>query len=448
MIQKKSHWQLELAMFLLAALLLPTPSKAIADSSQDEIVSVELLTVKDPRSDAESKLRVIRLTTRAGESGYGDYLDYGLPAANAEEVLRRLVDRYAKQGYRKNIFLTDPSMRAVGGGQKVIGMTANQVLHVVKEEWFPGRAFFSRDGLGTIWQGPGKAALIIALETALRDLAGEIGTSDTRICPTLSFALEQDGRRRLRTPQEMQEAVASLRRAGFSVVRLDLARSLDEAMKSRGEIPPYRYPQEILGELNRLVAASKSAAGKEMDLVVSADTNLSSDGMTYLALHCQRNGVSLLENPMAMRHLSEQGHARKEFKQEIGFGGDYHTLEDFAQGIQVKAGTVLVPDAGRIGGVSMLSQAADLAKDARLKIAPVVRGGPLSLLAVASSLSQSEELLWVTAPYAEEWFKNDGLLKTPLRLNQGRLTSQACELDTTKFQSKQIAAINIKDEEG
>ena len=39
-------------------------------------------------------------------------------------------------------------MRAVGGGQKVIGMTANQVLHVAKEEWFPGRAFFSRDGLG------------------------------------------------------------------------------------------------------------------------------------------------------------------------------------------------------------------------------------------------------------------------------------------------------------
>ena len=114
----------------------------------------------------------------------------------------------------------------------------------------------------------------------------------------------------------------------------------------------------------------------------------------------------------------------------------------------MKAGTVLVPDAGHIGGVSMLSQAADLAKDARLKIAPVVRGGPLSLLAVASSLSQSEELLWVTAPYAEEWFKNDGLLKTPLRLNQGRLTSQACELDTTKFQSKQIAAIKIKDKEG
>ena len=68
--------------------------------------------------------------------------------------------------------------------------------------------------------------------------------------------------------------------------------------------------------------------------------------------------------------------AFKEFKQEIGFGGDYHTLEDFAQGIQLKAGTVLVPDAGRIGGVSMLSQAADLAKDARPQIAPVVQGGP------------------------------------------------------------------------
>ena len=32
-------------------------------------------------------------------------------------------------------------------------------------------------------------------------------------------------------------------------------------------------------------------------------------------------------------------------------------------------------------------------------------------------------------------------LKIPMRLNQGRLTSRACELDTTKFQAKQIAEI-------
>jgi hypothetical protein len=28
--------------------------------------------------------------------------------------------------------------------------------------------------------------------------------------------------------------------------------------------------------------------------------NLSTDGMTYLALHCERNEVTLLENPMAV----------------------------------------------------------------------------------------------------------------------------------------------------
>jgi hypothetical protein len=39
--------------------------------------------------------------------------------------------------------------------------------------------------------------------------------------------------------------------------------------------------------------AAKKAAGKEMDVVVAANMNLSTDGMTYLALRCERTGVSL-----------------------------------------------------------------------------------------------------------------------------------------------------------
>ena len=54
--------------------------EARAASGSDEIVAMDLLTVKQPRSQAESRMRVIRLTTRGGTTGYGDYLDYGLPA--------------------------------------------------------------------------------------------------------------------------------------------------------------------------------------------------------------------------------------------------------------------------------------------------------------------------------------------------------------------------------
>ena len=94
----------------------------------------------------------------------------------------------------------------------------------------------------------------------------------------------------------------------------------------------------------------------------------------------------------------------------------------------------------------MLSQAADLAKDARLKIAPVVQVVLFSWQSLFAFTTR--RVVMGNGPYAEEWFKNDGLLKTPLRLNQGSWTSQASELDTTKFQSKQIAAIKIKDKEG
>ena len=298
-----------------------------------------------------------------------------------------------------------------------------------------------------MWQGPGKSELVIALQAALLDLAGEKGPCRVRLCPSISIDREVDGKRRLSTADEMQQTVASLKEAGFTAVRLELAGALEDEMSARGECAPYRYPQEVLGRIDRLVLASRKASGSDMALVVAANMNLSSDGMTFLALHCQRNEVTLVENPMALRHLREQCEARKEFSQPLGFGGDFHVIEDFVQGIRKQAGTVLVPDAGRIGGVKMLARTADLAKEARLKIAPVVKGGPLSLLAVARSLSGRDEVLWVTSPNQEQWLVDDGVLKKPLRMTQGSLDADSYEIDVTKFQVKSIAQVETKPKE-
>ena len=444
----RTRYSIQLAMLVLPALSILNlqAQEARAESEPDEIVAADLLTVREPRSEAESRLRVIRLTTRGGATGYGDYLDFGLPAENEEEMLARLVNRYAAQGYKQNIFLTDPSMRAVGSGHTVIGQTANDVLNAKTRKW-PGRAMYHREGFGPMWQGPGKSALVIALQAALLDLTTDNGPSRVRLCPSIRIDREVDGKRRLNTPEEMQQTVASLKKAGFTAVRLELAGALEDEMKARGECAPYRYPQEVLGRISSLVLASKKAAGTEMDLVVAANMNLSTDGMTYLALRCQRNDVTLLENPMALRHLHEQGAARKEFSQPLGFGGDYHVIEDFVQGIKKQAGTVLVPDAGRIGGVTMLVRTADLAKKAKLKVAPVVQGGPLSLLAVARSLAGRDEVLWVTSPYQDEWLKAAGVLKIPLQMTQGSLVAESCEIDETKFQVKRIAQVETPTKE-
>jgi L-alanine-DL-glutamate epimerase-like enolase superfamily enzyme len=438
-IRKKSACYLLLGFVISLAC-----AEAQAESEPDEIVAADLLAVAEPRSEAESRLRVIRLTTRSGAKGYGDYLDFGLPAKNAEETLARLVNRYAEQNHKKNIFLTDPSMRAVGVGHTVMGQTAEQILHAQPVTGLSVNALFPREGFGPMWQGPGKPGLVIALQAALLDLAEEKGPCRVRLCPSISIDREVDGKRRLNTPDEMQQTVASLKQAGFTAVRLELAGALDDEMKARGECAPYRYPQEVLGRIDRLVLASKKAAGKEMDLVVAASMNLSTDGMTFLALHCKKNQVTLLENPMARRHLLAQCAARKEFRQHLGFGGDYHVIEDFVQGIKNQAGTVLVPDAGRIGGVKMLARTADLAKQAKLKVAPVVQGGPLSLLAVARSLSGRDEVLWVTSPHQEQWLKEDGVLKKPLRMTQGVLVAESAEIDETKFQVKRIAQVETK----
>ena len=95
----------------------------------------------------------------------------------------------------------------------------------------------------------------------------------------------------------------------------------------------------------------------------------------------------------------------------------------------------------------MLARTADLAKEAKLKVAPMVQGGPLSLLAVARSLSGRDEVLWVTSPYQEQWLKEDGVLKVPLKMTQGALVSESCEIDETKFQIKRIAQIETTTKE-
>ena len=442
----RTSWGTQLAMMVLPALSLLNQAEARAESKPDQIVAADLLTVKEPKSEAETRLRVIRLTTRDGSTGYGDYLDYGLTAEDAEDALARLVNRYAAQGHKQNIFMTDPSMRAVGAGHTVLGQTANEVLHAQTPYW-PGRALYHREGFGRMWQGPGKSALIIALQTALLDLAEENGPSRVRLCPSIRIDQEVDGKRRLSTPEELQQKVASLKAAGFTAVRLELAGALDDEMKTRGESAPYRYPQDVLGHISSLVSGAKKSAGTAMDVTVAANLNLSTDGMTYLALRCERNEVTLLENPMAVRHLQVQGEARKEFGQPLGFGGDYHTIEDFAQGIKQQIGTVLAPDAGQIGGVTMLARTAELAKDANLKVAPVVQGGPFSLLAVARSLSGRDEVLWVKSPHLDQWLKDDGVLRVPLKMTQGTLVTEACELDETKFQVKRIAEVETEAKE-
>ena len=169
-------------MMVLPALPILNLPKVHAESKPDQIVAVDLLTVREPKSEAESRLRVIRLTTEGGSTGYGDYLEFGLPSKDEEETLARLVNRYAAQGHKQNIFLTDPSMRAVGSGHTVIGQTANDVLSAKTRKW-PGRAMYHREGFGPMWQGPGKSALVIALQAALLDLTTDNGPSRVRLCP-------------------------------------------------------------------------------------------------------------------------------------------------------------------------------------------------------------------------------------------------------------------------
>ena len=199
-------------------------------------------------------------------------------------------------------------MRAVGVGHTVMGQTAEQVLDAQPVTGLGVNALFLREGFGPMWQGPEKPGLLIALQAALFDLAEEHGQCRVRLCPSISIDREAGGKRRLSTPDEMQQAVTSLKQAGFTAVGLELAGALEDEMTARGECAPYRYPQELLGRIDRLVLASKKAAGTEMDLIVAANMNLSTDGMTFLASASGDRTVKLWDVATGKERTTLRGH--------------------------------------------------------------------------------------------------------------------------------------------
>ena len=103
----------QLAVMALSVFSMLNLSDVHAEPKSGEIVAADLLTVRKPQSEAESRLRVIRLTTRDGSMGYGDYLEFGLPAKEEEETLARLVNRYGEQGSVSYTHLTLPTICSV-----------------------------------------------------------------------------------------------------------------------------------------------------------------------------------------------------------------------------------------------------------------------------------------------------------------------------------------------
>ena len=403
---------------IVCCLLLAWSVSAIA-AEPDPIVEAGLLVVKNPRNPAEARLRVLKLTTRAGVCGYGDFLDFGLSPEDLQAALTRLVNRYAEQGFKRDQFLTDPSLRPLGAAQTVLGQSAPKVLGA----W---------GGFGNIWHGPGRAELVVAMETALRDLlkGNPSAKGKARVCP--SFPIEGQ--------QETTAAkAAALQKAGFTALRLELSGSLEQQAAARGECAPYSYPNDLLTMIDGHVAAARRAAGPDLILVLAAHNQLSTDGMTRLLRRLAPHGDCLLANPMALRHLGEQAAAQLELTPVASTGGRYDGVEDFLQAAILLPGGTWTPDAGWTGGIAQLEKIAEAAAAPRCKIAPHVQGGPLSLAAAARALSGVEGLQWISAPEAQAWFEPGGPLLAPLRLEQGQLVLEPVQLDPSKFTHTPIA---------
>lgn len=381
---------------------------------------MDLLRLSTPRNAGERALRILRFTASDGSTGYGDFFDFGLSAPDLAITLARVVDRYAAQDRANDVFELDPSGRPLGLGHPLLGRSVSSAPPPPSQWWSTGRA-----GLLAAISAAGAQVAATSLKSALPS------PQLVRLCTEIPLGDDTD------TQVAAARKVVEL---GLTAISLQLDDALHSRMVARGEIPPYVYPSSELARIGASVRAIRAAVGDKVDLVLNARGRVAPHGgLARLARVLQPAGLRWIEQPSPVRLLSAQADVRARIPAKLAFGHDFTTSEDFAQGIRARAGDVLTPDFGQLGGTEPLASVLKLAADSQLAAAVRVSGGPFSLLHAARAVG-SGAVLWLSAPHIEDWLGSDDTFAALLSLNAGRLIANAApRINESRFEIVRIA---------
>lgn len=144
------------------------------------------------------------------------------------------------------------------------------------------------------------------------------------------------------------------------------------------------WKQMTLEEMNQaeaLIAAVREAVGESVDILVEAHGRLSVDCAIEFGRRIEPYRPRFYEEPVTPNSLELLRQVKEALPLPIAAGERLYTLEEFHRFCAMRAGDILQPDLGHIGGILVGKKVAAIAQPRDILISPHVSVGPVALCA-------------------------------------------------------------------
>ncbi len=192
-----------------------------------------------------------------------------------------------------------------------------------------------------------------------------------------------------RTPQEYADCSREVVSRGYAGLKFDPFGTAWKHM-SRDE----------MDEAEQRIAAVRGAVGNATELLIEVHGRLSVDCAIEFGRRIARYRPRFYEEPVTPHSLELLRQVKDALPFPIAAGERLYTLEDFHRFCALRAGDILQPDLGHIGGLHIGGKVAAMAEAQDILISPHVSVGPVALCA-ALHFDWCTPNVWMQESFAE-----------------------------------------------
>ena len=198
-----------------------------------------------------------------------------------------------------------------------------------------------------------------------------------------------------------QEAAALVAEGGFTGLKLRLGR-------------------EQIGDDPVAIRAVRDAVGEHVKLMVDFNQGLALGDALHRCHGLDDQGLYWFEEPIAYDHLEGYARLTRELKTPVQLGENFYGPRSLYQALQAGAGDLVMPDLGRIGGVTGWLRAAAIAGSAGIPMSThLYPETSAHLMRVTETAHWLEWQDWADPIIAEPFALKDGHLIVPNRPGNG-----------------------------
>lgn len=220
------------------------------------------------------------------------------------------------------------------------------------------------------------------------------------------------------TPEELvQNALDLVENQGYTCFKLD---------PFEPGVDP--WPNYRLSEINKAVeriAAIRAAVGEDIDIIVEAHCKFNASMAVTIGKMLEQYTIMWFEDPVPCGQLKALKKVADHLNIPIAAGERLFTRLEYKEYFEAGAVDVIMPDIGKVGGITEMRKISTLAETYKVSLAPHNPFGPVSAVAslhIAASapsfliLEHEQFMPWAISPYITI---KDGYMEIPNRPGLG-----------------------------